>query len=192
MYPKVKVREDTEEADQYAYERSSLQSLKAFEWQSLRHFSSADESLGSVVRIPRSYVPLSPPPSFHSSKEETNKKKMTDGEENGKNVRATSAPRPRAVLSSPDNDGIILSKAQTRRELLSGLKDHDSCQNRHVHCKTFSRSAVAESFAPTKKQDKESIDYKDDVRAKGRNTTLAGSSTRGGHQKRIKPVPIHD
>lgn len=28
---------------------------------------------------------------------------MTDGEENGRNVRTTSAPRPRAVLSSPGN-----------------------------------------------------------------------------------------
>lgn len=188
MYPKVRVREDGEEADQYAYERSSLQSLKAFEWQSSRHFSSTDESLESVVRIPRSYVPMSPPPSFHSSKEETNEK-MTDGEENG---RTTSAPRPRAVLSSPDNDKIILSKAQTKRELLSGLEDHNSCQNRHIHCKIFPRSAVAESFAPTKRQGKELIDHKDNGLAKGRNTTLAGSSTRGGQRKIITPAAIHD
>lgn len=91
-----------------------------------------------------------------------------------------------------DNDVIILSKAQTRRELLSGLKDHNSCQNRHIHCKIFPRSAVPESFAPTKIQDMESIDYKDNDLAKGRNITLAGLSTRGGQRKITTPAAIHD
>lgn len=92
-----------------------------------RCFWCVDESPGSVARIPRSYASKSPPPSFYASKglifyllylskqkyhaewfnlilstEETNKKKVVV-EENQKNVRATSAPRPRAVLSSPGN-----------------------------------------------------------------------------------------
>lgn len=41
MYPKVKVRVQTDEDDQYACEKSSLQSLKAFEWLSLHRFSSS-------------------------------------------------------------------------------------------------------------------------------------------------------
>lgn len=41
VYPKVKVRVQREEADQYAFEKTSLQSLKAFEWLSLHHFSSS-------------------------------------------------------------------------------------------------------------------------------------------------------
>lgn len=44
MYPKVKVREEKEEADQYAYEKSSLQSLKAFQWLSLADRSSSSSS----------------------------------------------------------------------------------------------------------------------------------------------------
>ncbi|KAG8369799.1 hypothetical protein BUALT_Bualt14G0051200 [Buddleja alternifolia] len=105
MYPKVKVRVQKEEDDQYVYEKSSLESLKAFDWLSQNHFSSPDEAPGSVARIPRSYVPKSPIRNFLASKEETNKPKKTVVEESPKNVRATSAPRPRprAVLSSPGN-----------------------------------------------------------------------------------------
>ncbi|KAK4405963.1 hypothetical protein Sango_0602800 [Sesamum angolense] len=44
MYPKVKVRAQREEADQYAYEKSSLQSLKAFEWLSPQHISSSEQA----------------------------------------------------------------------------------------------------------------------------------------------------
>ncbi|KAI3459554.1 hypothetical protein Pfo_016217, partial [Paulownia fortunei] len=187
-YPKVKVREQIEEADQYDYEKSSLQSLKAFEWLSLDHFSSSDESPRSVVRIRGSYVPKSPTPSFQASKEETNKKKRIGMGENRKNVRATSAPRPRAVLSSPDNDGIIGSKTQTRRELLSALKNHNSCQNRHTKCKVFPRSEGAE-VAPTQGHNKESTECKNDIRLKGR-TAPADSSVRGGHRRRIIPAFI--
>lgn len=42
MYPKVKVREEIEEGDGYDYGRVSLQSLKAFEWLSLDHYSSGN------------------------------------------------------------------------------------------------------------------------------------------------------
>ncbi|KAL8483170.1 hypothetical protein ACS0TY_026013 [Phlomoides rotata] len=126
MYPKVKVRVHGEEADQYDYEKASLQSLKAFEWLSSHNFTST----GSVVRVPCAYYPKTPPPSFLSSKG-TNKEK-TVVEENQKNVRATSAPRPRAVLSSPDNDGIIGGRTQAKRQLFSGQKKRDSSQNRHT------------------------------------------------------------
>ncbi|KAL6548273.1 hypothetical protein OROGR_008694 [Orobanche gracilis] len=40
MYPKVKVRIEREEDDQFAYEKTSLESLKSFEWLSLHHSSS--------------------------------------------------------------------------------------------------------------------------------------------------------
>ncbi|KAL7145047.1 hypothetical protein ABFS83_07G052500 [Erythranthe nasuta] len=192
MYPKVKVRVQREEADQYAYEKSSLQSLKAFDWLSPHHFSSPDESTGSVARIPRSYAPKTPPPSFYASKEAAEKKKAVV-EENQKNVRATSAPRPRprAVLSSPDNDGIIGSKKQARTEVLSpGLKNQTSNHNRHKLCKIFPKSVSAESFAPSQECNKKSAEQKNDSRAKGR-TTLADSSIRAKGRKLI-PSPVHD
>ncbi|PIN00197.1 hypothetical protein CDL12_27298 [Handroanthus impetiginosus] len=163
MYPKVKVREQNEGADQYDYGKSSLQSLKAFEWLSLDHASpSCDDSPQSVVRIPGSYVPTSPSPCLIPSKEETNKKKWTIWGKNQKSVRATLAPRVRAVLSSPENDRISRSKTQTRRELLSDLKSHNSCQNRHTKCK-FSTTHSAEVFGPNNKG---SIECKNDMRTK--------------------------
>ncbi|KAH6778092.1 hypothetical protein C2S52_006400 [Perilla frutescens var. hirtella] len=167
---KVKVREGFEEADQYDYERSSLQSLKAFEWLSLDHYS-YDKSQGSVhVRIPGSSFPKSPTPGFQASEEEINKnKRALKGGGSNKHVRATSAPRlcSRAVLSSPDRERLIGSKTQTRRELLSPLKSHNSCLNRHTRCKI--RSGDAEITAQ-QGHNKHPTESKKNIRAKGRPT----------------------
>lgn len=186
MYPKVKVRVQREDADQYAYEKTSLQSLKAFEWLSVNDSSSPDDSPRPVVRLPRSYVPQSPPPSFYRSKEETNKMSAVV-KENQKTVRATSAPRPRAVLSSPDNDGIIGSRTQPS----PGLKNRDSCPNRHTQCKIFPKSTAAEGVARTKPHDKESSELKHDVRARGRVTAETDSRTRAtAPRKKIFPSSV--
>ncbi|XP_022872672.1 uncharacterized protein LOC111391655 isoform X1 [Olea europaea var. sylvestris] len=153
MYPRVKVRVETNEENQYAYEKSSLQSLKGFQWLSLDDSSSLDESPQSPVRIPGSYVP----------KSKDNKKTVL--EEKPVNVRASSIPRPRAVLSSPDNDEINRSKMTTRRELLSGQKNHNLCQNRHTQCKVIPRYAA--SFTSSIVGNKEAVERKNDYRAKG-------------------------
>ncbi|KAK6161206.1 hypothetical protein DH2020_004587 [Rehmannia glutinosa] len=191
------VRVQREEADLYAYEKTSLQSLKAFEWLSLDNSSFSDESPVSVVRVPQSYAPKSPTPSFLTSKDGTNKKKSAV-EENQKNIRPSSAPRPRAVLSSPGlllrlssifvNDGIIGNKTPTRGKLFTGLKNRPS-QNRHTLCKIFPKSAAPESVAPTQGYNKESAEDKNDNRAKGR-TALADTSIRAGHYKKI-PSSVH-
>ncbi|KAG6436682.1 hypothetical protein SASPL_101584 [Salvia splendens] len=187
MYPKVKVRVQREDADQYAYEKNSLQSLKAFEWLSLNHSSSSDDSSRPVVRVPQSYVPLSPPPSFYRSKEETNKKKA-DVKDGQKCLRATSAPRPRAVLSSPENDEIIGQRTPTRTQPSPGLKSRHGIQNRHTLCKIFPKSTTAEGLTPRKTHAKESSELKNDVIAKGRVTVLGDSRIRAGPQrKKIAP-----
>ncbi|XP_011091233.1 uncharacterized protein LOC105171728 [Sesamum indicum] len=189
MYPKVKVRVQREEADQYAYEKSSLQSLKAFEWLSPQHFSSSDDSPGPVARVPRSYAPKSPPPSFYASRELANKKN-TVMEESPKKARATSAPRPRAVLSSPENDRIIGSRTQERKEEHSGLKNGGPNQNRRPQCKIFPKSSAAESFTPAQGHNKGSAEPKDDTRAKG-GTEGVDSSMRTGPRKKIAPSSVH-
>ncbi|XP_022872673.1 uncharacterized protein LOC111391655 isoform X2 [Olea europaea var. sylvestris] len=135
MYPRVKVRVETNEENQYAYEKSSLQSLKGFQWLSLDDSSSLDESPQSPVRIPGSYVP----------KSKDNKKTVL--EEKPVNVRASSIPRPRAVLSSP------------------GQKNHNLCQNRHTQCKVIPRYAA--SFTSSIVGNKEAVERKNDYRAKG-------------------------
>ncbi|XP_047956627.1 uncharacterized protein LOC125202292 [Salvia hispanica] len=144
MYPKVKVRQEIEEADHYDYGITSLRSLKAFEWLSFDHYSS-DDSPVSVVRIPGSDFPKSPTPGFKASKE-TNKAPIGGS---NKTKRATSAPRRLccAVLSSPDRV-ISRSKTQTRRELLSPLKSHNSCLDRHTRCKISTKSGDAEATPP--------------------------------------------
>ncbi|KAK4425417.1 hypothetical protein Salat_1735700 [Sesamum alatum] len=189
MYPKVKVRAQREEADQYAYEKSSLQSLKAFEWLSPQHLSSSDDSPGPVARVPRSYAPKSPPPSFYASREQANKKK-TVAEESPKKVRATSAPRPRAVLSSPENDRIIRSRTHERNEEHSGLKNGSPCHNRRPQYKIFPKSSAAESFTPAQGHNKGSAEPKNDTQARG-GTEGADASMRSGHRKKITPSSVH-
>ncbi|CAI9776028.1 unnamed protein product [Fraxinus pennsylvanica] len=189
MYPRVKVRKQVEEDDQYAYEKISLQSVKAFEWLSLNDFSSSDESPPSIVRVRGSNVPKSPISTCTGSKGEENNKTKTVSAENRKNVRASSVPRPRAVLSSPDNDGIIGSKTKTRRELHPSTKSHNTCQNRHTQHKVFPRSTAAESFGSTLVNNKEASERKNDPPAKGR-AVPPDSSLRSGPLRRKPQYPV--
>ncbi|GFP82085.1 abscisic acid receptor pyl8 [Phtheirospermum japonicum] len=154
VYPKVKVRVQREEDDIYAYEKSSLESLKAFDWLSLHHrYQQKEDSFGG----------------------------------DPKNVRPSSAPRPRVVLLSPDNDGIIGSKTPARTKLFSGLKDHPSSQNRHTRCKISPKSSGSESFiTPTQGYHKESVEPKNETRAKGRSA-IGDLSIRARHHKKIAP-----
>ncbi|KAJ8547181.1 hypothetical protein K7X08_010767 [Anisodus acutangulus] len=167
MYPRVKVRVQKEEDDQYAYE--SLPSLKAFESLSITDFSSSDDSPTSVVRIPRACI-LSPdrhglPSSRGITKD--NNQSIFGGSKT--NARATSVPRPRAVLSSPDNDQMISTRRKTRAEVFSGLKNHNSCQNRHhAKCKNFPKSIQAENHTSGNKGSKDTEDGKLDSRARAR------------------------
>ncbi|KAK4341644.1 hypothetical protein RND71_040145 [Anisodus tanguticus] len=99
VYPRVKVRVQKEEDDQYAYE--SLPSLKAFESLSINDFSSSDDSPTPVVRIPRACI-LSPDRhGLPSSRGRTKDNNQSISGGSRTNARATSVPRPRAVLSSP-------------------------------------------------------------------------------------------
>lgn len=185
MYPRVKVRKQVEEDDQYAFEKISLQSVKAFEWLSLNDFSSSDEPPASIVRVPGSNVPKSPISTYTGSKGEENNKTKTVSAENRKNVRASSVPRPRAVLSSPDNDGIIGSKTKTRRELHPSTKG----QNRHAQHKVFPRSTTAESFGSTLVNNKEASERKNIPPAKGR-AVPPDSSLRSGPLRRKPQYPV--
>ncbi|KAL0414220.1 UNVERIFIED_CONTAM: hypothetical protein Sradi_1623700 [Sesamum radiatum] len=148
-----------------------------------------DDSPGPVARVPRSYAPKSPTPSFYASREQANKKK-TVTEESPKKGRATSAPRPRAVLSSPENDRIIGSRTQERKEEHSGLKNGGPYQNRRPQCKIFPKSSSAESFTPAQGQNKESADPKDGTRAKG-GPEGADSGMRTGPRRKITPSSVH-
>ncbi|XP_060180990.1 uncharacterized protein LOC132610672 isoform X2 [Lycium barbarum] len=167
MYPRVKVRVQKEEDDEYAYE--SLPSLKAFESLSISDFSSSDDSPTSVVRIPRACI-LSPdrhglPLSTGRTKD--NSQNIFGGSKT--NPRATSVPRPRAVLSSPDNDQMISTRRKTKAEVISGLKNHNACQNRHhIKCNAFPKSIQAENLTSGHKGSNKTVYGKLDSRARAR------------------------
>ncbi|KAM3326888.1 hypothetical protein P3S67_002014 [Capsicum chacoense] len=178
MYPRVKVRQQKEEDDQYGYE--SLPSLKAFESLSISNFSSSDDSPTSVVRIPRACI-LSPdrhglPSSRGRTKD--NNQNIFGGTKT--NARASSVPRPRAVLSSPDNDQMISMRSKTKAEVISGLKNHNSCQNRHhIKCKLFPKSIQDSCHTSGNKGSKETDDGKLDSRARTR--LVKGDPSRRTH-----------
>ncbi|KAJ6898486.1 hypothetical protein NC652_025108 [Populus alba x Populus x berolinensis] len=116
VYPKVKVRTDGRD-DQHAHDWSSLLSLKDIQFLCLQDScvpvkGHQDVSPPIVARIPKSYVPNVIMPKVSVSEEAGKKSNST--EEDRLNIRASSIPRPRAVLSSPDNDAVIGSNNWTK------------------------------------------------------------------------------
>ncbi|KAJ6430267.1 hypothetical protein OIU84_021634 [Salix udensis] len=107
--PKVKVRTDGQD-DQPPRSWSSLLSLKDVQFLCLQDSCSParghqDESPPPIARIPKSYSPTVIMPRVSVSEGTDKKNNFT--EEDRPNIRASSIPRPRAVLSSPDNDAVI-------------------------------------------------------------------------------------
>ncbi|KAK3187685.1 hypothetical protein Dsin_027246 [Dipteronia sinensis] len=102
-----------------------------------------DVSPPFIARIPKSYVTTNViTPTISSCKES---EKI---DENDKpNVRATPILRPRAVLSSPDNDAVIGNKNRTKAERPAALKNRNSVQNRHLNaqCKVTPSRVIAKS-----------------------------------------------
>ncbi|XP_024194909.1 uncharacterized protein LOC112198095 isoform X2 [Rosa chinensis] len=120
VYPKVKVRQQEEKDDQHA----------------LLDFSTPvkdkDVSPATVAKVPKSYVPRVVMPSI--SVAEGAKKANKIEEMNKQNIRASSIPPPRAVLSSPDNDTVIGNKNRIKAQRPSALKNHSLVQNRSTPC----------------------------------------------------------
>lgn len=68
-----------------------------------------------------------------------------------------------------DNDQMISTRSKTKAEVLSGLKNHNSCQNRHhIKCKTFPKSIQDSHHTSGNKGSKETDDGKRDSRARSR------------------------
>ncbi|KAK9280876.1 hypothetical protein L1049_003767 [Liquidambar formosana] len=130
MYPRVKVREQ-EQDDSFSPEddSSSLLLLKVFESLSVQDCCSPEkgnenDSPPLVTKIPKTRVPNLAMPLNSVSKgasqlPETKKNNKHVVDDAKPNARASSIPRPRAVVSSPDNDGMIgnMNKLISRRPL---------------------------------------------------------------------------
>ncbi|XP_030508421.2 uncharacterized protein LOC115723132 [Cannabis sativa] len=137
MYPKVKVREQTDQDDGQHVVVDFCSTVKEYE---------EDISPPSIAKIPKSYIPSSIPFSFDEDiipNIAMPKVSVLKGEEKYNNIdedckhniRASSIPRPRAVLSSPDNDLVIGNKNRCKKERTPALKNRNLTQNRHALCK---------------------------------------------------------
>ncbi|KAK8548681.1 hypothetical protein V6N13_054540 [Hibiscus sabdariffa] len=139
VFPRVKVKDQDRDDQQVIkdYKINSVLSLKDVLFLSMldscfpvkRH---EDVSPMTTARIPKSYVPEVEKHSDTSSEGSEKSKTKTEEEEARSNIRASSTPRPRAVISSPDNDALIQYKNKIEGRQRTALKNHDTVQNRHT------------------------------------------------------------
>ncbi|CAI9118032.1 OLC1v1019534C1 [Oldenlandia corymbosa var. corymbosa] len=162
MYPRVKVRGQEEYDDQFEYGKRSLQSLKVPEFLSSSDFSSPDDSPTSVVRVPQ--LDSSYPGAM-------NDRKPKILEENGASFKANPVFRPRAVLSSPDNDQIFGSKNKTRGESSPCSKKNGSIPSRHTKCKVVRGPVTADGPLNTRTDVKEVVARRNIFQSKQRTAT---------------------
>ncbi|KAF7837418.1 hypothetical protein G2W53_005900 [Senna tora] len=104
----------------------------------------------STAKVAKCYVPQAPIPRVPVSEDLGVCNKVSDSsgltrvekdgnfDEDKVNIRASSIPRPRAVISSPDNDTMIGNKNRMKNERLPASKKHAVLQNRHALCKVKS------------------------------------------------------
>ncbi|KAI4318171.1 hypothetical protein L6164_025974 [Bauhinia variegata] len=141
LYPKVKVRVEQHQEDHSVLQN---QNLKAF--QSLSVHGSRSPAR---AKIPKSYVPQEPiipriPVSENLGLRSlasdfsglTGHEKDGNTDEDKVNIRASSIPRPRAVISSPDNDEMIGKKNSIKDGRLSASRS--ALQNRQAPSKVKS------------------------------------------------------
>ncbi|KAK7391660.1 hypothetical protein VNO78_20077 [Psophocarpus tetragonolobus] len=143
MYPKVKVRQDDD----------AELGLKAFLSLYFQPSPSPSPEMDQkvVVKVPKCYVPHVPIPrvpvtddseEFNLESDSSRSEKDDNTSETKVNIRAGPIPRPRAVISSPDNDILLGNRNKSRDgRRLSASKDV-ALQNRHVHCKVKSLEVV--------------------------------------------------
>ncbi|CAI0436951.1 unnamed protein product [Linum tenue] len=158
VYPKVKVRMGDEDDRHWG----SLLSLKDIQFLSIQDslfpvklLQDVSQSPSPKAKIPKSYVPslILPetprtPLSVCTESSGTDTKSNLDEEEDDRpNIRASSIPPPRAVLSSPQNDALIGDKYRVKPgKRPSILRNQNSTQSSsRIHCKVMPRKATDEN-----------------------------------------------
>lgn len=181
MYPKVKVREQNDQED---FKGPSLLPFNDDSFFPAKEHE--DISPSYVAKIPKSYVPnvhMSTTsvseslimPTISASKGAGEIDKNLD-EDDKINIRANSILRPRAVLSSPDNDMMIGNNNRVKAKRPSGLKNPNLVQSRHAQCKIIS-SNITEGTVNTRKS-KKADDSKSDSKGKKGSATAVPSQKR--------------
>ncbi|KAK6940611.1 hypothetical protein RJ641_030142 [Dillenia turbinata] len=159
MYPKVKVRQ---EEDSFSLHNDSPSHVLS----ATTYCPSVEEnqynSRPSIAKTPETKIPRIMLSSLSGS--EGKKLSKQDGQDPKHNVKATTVPRPRAILSSPENDGIFRARNKfiTRRasELpnreLPCLSDGDSLKKKSsVQIKVQTFDSKKQSPLAIKKPSKE-------------------------------------
>ncbi|KAK6914148.1 hypothetical protein RJ641_021469, partial [Dillenia turbinata] len=183
-YPKVRVRQE-EKQDRPNTDNhlgKSLQPpLKAFVSLSVNDSSypvkeHQDDTLPCTARVPKSYVPGAVVPMLSISSSEGRKNDNNFDDEDKPKIRASPIPRPRAVVSSPDNDGVIGNKNKGT-ERRSALRSRNLPPNRHEQCKVAPRHANNKSPLSTRKESKGTADNMNDQRGKKLPVTIPSERT---------------
>lgn len=152
MYPKVKVRQEPYQEIDDADVRDL--GLKSFLSLSSPVMDKKNVIVRSIVKEPKCYVPHVPTPRVHVTEDfgdcsltsdssgSTGTEKDDNTDESRIHIRASSIPRPRAVISSPDNDILIGNRNKIRDGRLPASKNGTVLQNRHAHCKVKSHDVT--------------------------------------------------
>ncbi|XP_050217090.1 uncharacterized protein LOC126667976 [Mercurialis annua] len=185
MYPKVKVRTDESgEDDHHEHNWSSLLSLKDIQFLLLQDprfpvKEYRDVSPLPIARIPSSYVPNVVLPTELPSQEPDNKSSTSTEEEDKPKVRASSVSRPRAVISSPDNDALVANKNKVKALRPSALKRPNVIQSRHEQCKV-APSQATDGWNATTKCTNTTTDKKINLRQEKGSATALSNHRRNG------------
>lgn len=179
-YPKVKVREQDDQED---LKGSSLLSMNDDSFFPVKEYE--DISPSYVAKIPPSYEPNGLLSTTSVSEEAVEDDKNSE-ELDRMNIRASSIPRPRAILSSPDNDVMIGNKGRMKVKQPSALKNHSLAPNRHAHCKVISSNTTEIPFDTRCSMDAD--DRKSDLR-RNKGSAFAGS-TQTRHHRNKKPSSV--
>ncbi|XP_057539522.1 uncharacterized protein LOC130817689 [Amaranthus tricolor] len=170
MYPKVKVRSLEGDNDNFDFPIIPIEGFDSF---SIRDSSPPVKGVklaASVARIPRSYIPrsITPPPSLPTPA--ANKSEL---EQDGRKprIRASSIPRPRAVVSSPDNDQILGTKNKMRLQRPSAMRTPTLAQSRQLEGRS---TRTMNTKKPLKSIESKATTHTKDIKEnKGSNTNVS-------------------
>ncbi|XP_038724272.1 uncharacterized protein LOC120015791 isoform X1 [Tripterygium wilfordii] len=197
MYPKVKVREgDDRRTALHDHEWACVLSLKDIQSLSLHESCSPVRqrlkvSSPLVAKISKPHVPddVMPIVSISRAKEEKSDDGKVEDEERS-NIRVSQIPRPRAVLSSPDNDAVIGHRNRVKAERDPVSKSRHLASNRHGVCKVISSNANNESPVNAKKENNAAGD-KSEVKGKKGSATSVASQRRNVRLDKRSPLSAY-
>ncbi|KAI3413009.1 uncharacterized protein J3R85_016650, partial [Psidium guajava] len=194
MYPKlkvrVKVRDDSGDRDDVKRDvpRSPLLGLKALDYLSLHDFDSPVQEhqvfRQCTARVEK--ISMQNAPRYPVSE---GKSESTSDEESKLNIRASTVPRPRAVLSSPDNDVMIGKKNKRIVGRPSALRNNNPLQLRNGQPKDISKEAVYCAPKSTRKP-KEATDDKILSRRTKEPANTAVAASQRTHPQTRKPSSV--